>query len=100
MDPSGSEENGTSSPPNVMGADGAVTTFSESHFEVRKVQGAFLLKGSFELFPMPSPKGVDWIDATGPDAGKHSLQPTRWNAIALCFVAADEGIPPDPDFEV
>src|SRR5678816_3079464 len=86
------EENGISNPPDETGAPGAITTFDKDQFEVRTAEGDFLLAGSFELFPMSSPKTVDWIDSTGPDAGKRLLSIYKLEADRFVFIAADEGM--------
>jgi uncharacterized protein (TIGR03067 family) len=85
------EENGVSNPPDEYGAAGALTTFHQNRFAVWSAKGALLLEGRFELDPSADPKTVNWIDRTGPDAGKVLPAIYRLDGDHFVFIAADEG---------
>jgi uncharacterized protein (TIGR03067 family) len=88
------EENGVSNPPDELGAtSGAVTIIRQNDFEVRSVEGALLLEGTFELYPRSLPKAVDWLDSSGPDAGKRLLAIYKLEGDRFVFIAAHPGMP-------
>lgn len=64
------EENGRVDPPDSHGAAGAVMTISGQSFHVVVPGGKTLIEGCFALDDAANPKGIDWIDSMGEDAGK------------------------------
>ncbi|OOY05958.1 TIGR03067 domain-containing protein [Thioclava sp. F28-4] len=64
------DENGRVDLPDSHGADGAVMTISGQSFHVAVPAGNTLVEGCFLLNDAADPKGIDWIDSMGEDAGK------------------------------
>jgi uncharacterized protein (TIGR03067 family) len=87
------EADGISNPPDDLSPPGAVTIFSDSHFEVRTTEGALLLEGTFTLDATISPKGINYTDSMGPDSGKQLLAIYKLEGDFFIFIAASEGAP-------
>jgi uncharacterized protein (TIGR03067 family) len=83
------EENGLADPPDSHGAPDAILTIKGTGFHVAVPGGETLIEGRFVLHPATSPKGIDWIDSIGPDAG--TLLPAIYalGAQTFAFAAAD-----------
>ncbi len=70
---------------------GGITTFSGNNFTVRNLDGSVVLRGSFSIDTSVSPKAIDWIDSTGPDAGKILPASYELNGDSFVFIAGAEG---------
>jgi uncharacterized protein (TIGR03067 family) len=92
------ERDGSPDLPDDYGAPGLLTTFHRNHFSVRAADGAVLLEGEFELDAPSIPKTVDWIDATGADAGKRLLAIYKLEDDVFVFIAADADAPRPTQF--
>lgn len=93
------EENGLVDPPDGHGANGAVMTISGQSFHVAVPEGKTLVEGCFMLDDSADPKGIDWIDSMGEDAGKvlpaiYKLADDRFQ-----FAAADAAMERPKTFE-
>jgi uncharacterized protein (TIGR03067 family) len=92
------EENGMADAPDSSGALGAWTTIQGNHFAVHARSGERLLEGRFLLDAATAPRSITWIDAIGPDAGKHLPASYRLDGDRFVFIAADEGMPRPVEF--
>lgn len=93
------EENGLIDPPDTHGAEGAVLTISGTGFHVAVPGGETLIEGNFVLHDLQSPKGIDWIDSMGEDAGKILPAVYRISPDSFEFAAADSGMARPVDFD-
>jgi len=89
----GLEADGVVDPPDMEGAEGALTTFAGETFTVRTPDGHVVLAGSFILDATTTPRSVTWIDSMGPDAGKQLPASYVLDSDRLLFIAANEGDP-------
>jgi len=87
------EADGVSNPPDSHGAPGALTTFAGDRFEVRALDGALLLAGTFILDASTRPRSITWIDSMGEDMGRPLPAIYELEGDSFVFVAADEGAP-------
>ena len=76
-----------------LSPSGGLTAFAGSQFTVYTADGALLLEGSFTLDASTDPKRVNWLDSTGPDAGKVLAAIYQLDGDRFVFVAADAGAP-------
>jgi len=65
------------------------TVFAGETFCVRDAAGAIVLEGRFVLDE--AAHAIDWIDSTGPDAGKPLPATYELTAATFAFAAADAG---------
>lgn len=93
------EENGLIDPPDSHGADGAILTISGNRFHVAVPGGAPLVEGIFVLHTALSPRGIDWTDSIGEDAGKLLPAVYRLTSEEFEFAAADPDMARPGDFE-
>lgn len=89
----GLEVDGVSNPPDSLTAPGALTTIAGNRFEVRTVDGALLLAGTFTLDASTSPKSITWIDSMGEDMDRPLPAIYKLEGDHFVFVASDAGIP-------
>jgi uncharacterized protein (TIGR03067 family) len=90
----GFEEDGVADAPDAYeGAMGALTTITGNRFSVRAKDGRLLLEGTFSLDATLAPRAIDWMDATGPDAGKRLAAIYRLEEGHFTFIAAHAGLP-------
>ncbi len=87
----GLEADGVSNPPDEHDAPGALTTFSDYRFCVRRVEGQLLLEGTFTLDASTTPKSITWVDSIGADKGKRLPASYRLDGDHFVFIAGDEG---------
>ncbi|MBP2550257.1 uncharacterized protein (TIGR03067 family) [Neorhizobium galegae] len=83
------EENGLVDPPDSHGAPGAILTIEGTGFHVAVPGGEPLVAGCFILHSATAPKGIDWIDTTGADAGARLPAIYTLSADTFEFAAAD-----------
>lgn len=92
------EENGEIDPPDSHGAPDAVLTIAGTSFHVAVPCGETLVEGSFVLHPSTLPKGIDWIDSMGKDAGQTLPAVYALTSDSFVFTAADPGMARPQDF--
>jgi len=92
----GLEADGVVDPVDAHSGAGALTTFAETEFSVRTVDGMLLLVGAFELDE--DTKSVTWIDSLGDDAGKRLPAIYRLDGDHFVFIAGNEGASPPTVF--
>jgi len=93
------EENGLIDATDSHGAAGAILTISGNAFHVAVPDGPTLIEGNFVLHESICPKGIDWIDSTGEDAGKTIPAIYRLLPGGFEFAAADPGMARPGDFK-
>ena len=79
-------------------APGAICRFEGNTFLVEIPGDRTLLRGTFTIDATTSPKSITWVDAIGPDAGKHLPAIYELGENTFRFVAADEGAPRPSEF--
>jgi uncharacterized protein (TIGR03067 family) len=92
------EVDGVESAADDLSPPGGLTSFASNLFTVHASDGALLLEGSFTLDASTDPKQVNWLDATGADAGKVLAAIYRLDGDHFVFVAADPGAPRPIEF--
>jgi len=92
------EENGLLDPPDSHGAPGAILTISGTRFHVAVPGGETLLEGSLVLHSSTLPKGIDWIDSMGEDAGQTLPAVYALTSDSFVFAAADADMARPRDF--
>jgi len=92
------EENGLIDPPDSHGAAGAIMTVSGASFHVAVPGGETIIEGNFVLHASASPKGIDWIDSMGEDAGKILPAIYELSSDRFAFAAADAAMARPEDF--
>lgn len=92
------EENGEVDPPDSHGAPDAILTIAGTSFHVAVPGEEPLVEGNLVLHSLTSPKGIDWIDSMGADAGL--VLPAVYNLTddSFAFAAADHGMERPRDF--
>lgn len=93
------EENGIVDPVDTHGAQDAVMTIVDETFHVAIPGGEALIEGKFVIDGSTSPKGIDWIDSTGSDAGKKLPAIYTLSDDAFEFAAADADMERPRDFK-
>lgn len=67
-------------------------------FRVKSSVGSVVLMGKLSIDSSIDPKGIDWTDTTGPDAGKTFPAIYRLSDIEFEFCAADQNQPRPREF--
>jgi uncharacterized protein (TIGR03067 family) len=92
------EENGLIDLPDSHGAPNAILTIMGTCFHVAVPGGETLVEGNFVLHPSTVPKGIDWRDTIGEDAGQTLPAIYTFSDDSFAFAAADPGMARPHDF--
>ena len=91
------ERNGVDEPDDEPGWN-PTTTFTDDRFLVTLADGSRPIEGVYKIDPTTSPKTVDWMDQTGPDAGKTIQAIYKLEGSNFTFCAAEPGHPRPAEF--
>jgi uncharacterized protein (TIGR03067 family) len=92
-----SETGGVKDQPDEFGSAPRVA-FVGNRYVVRRADDTIVIKGRFRVHPAQTPKGIDWMDTIGADAGRTLPAIYTLEDDQLLFCAADHGQPRPSEF--